>query len=447
LKRSETKSEERTPQIGLAESNLNELLEAESMILGAILLEPSVMYELTTDIVHFTQEKNKLIFSCMKKLQEDGMEINPVTLVEELGDQIEYIGGVHYITELAIHCPTVHNIKNFEEVMLKTYERNRIKQAAQEFLYYGDDDAANNLYKTLIEINTDSGAEEEEKEDILRELFESLYEENTEQFGISSGFQDLNSMTGGWKKGELIILAARPSMGKTALALQLAWEGCKNNAFSLLFSLEMGSKQIYQRLICNLTETDMLKWNNPYKYMNTSESEKITSALGTISNADIDIVQQGIVTIPDIRKKIMNIKRDFPEQPLLVVIDYLQLITVKEKFERHDLSIGSITKQLKAMAREFNIPIILLSQLSRSVELRADKRPMLSDLRDSGNIEQDADIVMFIYRDDYYDQKSIYANQVEIKIAKNRNGPVGSIHLGFKKECGRFETLTKKKAV
>nr|WP_248138636.1 DnaB helicase C-terminal domain-containing protein [Bacillus infantis] len=181
-----------------------------------------------------------------------------------------------------------------------------------------------------------------------------------------------------------------------------------------------------------------MKWHNPQKYLSMEEMGRMQEAMNTVYKASLTVEENGLVTLMEIRQHIMNLKREHPTEPFLVVIDYLQLITVKERFDRHDLTIGYITKQLKSMAKEFKIPIILLSQLSRGVESRADKRPRLSDLRDSGNIEQDADLVLFLYRDAYYDSKSEVRNEVEVNIAKNRNGPVGMVRLGFEKEVGRF---------
>jgi replicative DNA helicase len=175
-----------------------------------------------------------------------------------------------------------------------------------------------------------------------------------------------------------------------------------------------------------------------FKYLTKEEMSRMHGAMNAMYKAKLELSQNGMITLPEIRQRIMNLKREYPTAPFLLVIDYLQLITVKEQFDRHDLAIGHITKQLKGMAKEFGIPIILLSQLSRGVESRDDKRPRLSDLRDSGNIEQDADVVLFLYRDDYYYPDSKNGLEVEVKIAKNRNGPVGTVKLEIVKEFGRF---------
>ncbi|QTC44087.1 replicative DNA helicase [Bacillus sp. V3] len=408
------------------------------MILGAVLLEEDRIHELSLETKHFTQSRNRIVFGAMKELQKKKVEINPVTLVEELQDQTENAGGVTYLLELAAHCPSVANLGYYEKIVMKYYDLSLIRNSANHFLNDYTPESAQDLYKVLIEMHSEQSHDEETKEIILMELYESLYEERKGMPGVNTGFPALNGLTGGWKEGELIILAARPSMGKTALAIQLAWECTREQGVSLLFSLEMSSKQIMQRLLSNLSDINMMKWHNPYKYLSKEEMPRMQEALNSVYKANLQLSDNGLITLMEIRQRILNLKREYPAQPFLVVIDYLQLINVKERFDRHDLMIGHITKQLKSMAKEFGIPIILLSQLSRGVESRDDKRPRLSDLRDSGNIEQDADIVLFLYRDEYYNSASDAGDVVEVKVAKNRNGPVGTEKLRFKKECGRF---------
>ncbi|MEG9294999.1 replicative DNA helicase [Mangrovibacillus sp. Mu-81] len=426
--------------LGSDEAVLRLLHEAESMILGAMLLEQDMIHKLSLEPKHFTQTRNRIVFGAMKELQKENVEINPVTLVEELQDQTENAGGVTYLLELAAYCPTVANLGYYEKIVMKYYELSLIRNSANHFLNDYTTESAQDLYKALIEMHTELTQDEETKDSIIMALYESLYEERSGLPGVNTGFPALNGLTGGWKAGELIILAARPSMGKTALAIQLAWECTKADGVSLLFSLEMSSKQVMQRLLCNLSDINMMKWHNPYKYLSKEEMPRMQEALNSVYKANLSLSENGLITLMEIRQRIMNLKREHPTEPFLVVIDYLQLINVKESFDRHDLMIGHITKQLKSMAKEFGIPIILLSQLSRGVESRDDKRPRLSDLRDSGNIEQDADIVLFLYRDEYYNIASEAGNVVEVKVAKNRNGPVGTVKLGFKKECGRFGT-------
>jgi replicative DNA helicase len=424
--------------LGSDETVLRLLHESESMILGAILLEQNMIHQISLEPVHFTQTRNRIVFVAMKELQKKNVEINPVTLVEELQDQTENAGGVTYLLELAAHCPTVANLGYYEKIVMKYYELSLIRNSANHFLNDYTPESAQDLYKVLIDMHTEQRHDEETKESIIMELYESLYEERSGMPGVNTGFPALNGLTGGWKEGELIILAARPSMGKTALAIQLAWECTRDQGVSLLFSLEMSSKQIMQRLLSNVSDINMMKWHNPYKYLSKEEMPRMQEALNSVFKENLEFSDNGLISLLEIRQRILNLKHEHPTEPFLVVIDYLQLINVKERFDRHDLMIGHITKQLKSMAKEFGIPIILLSQLSRGVESRDDKRPRLSDLRDSGNIEQDADIVLFLYRDEYYNSAPEAGDVVEVKVAKNRNGPFGTVKLRFKKECGRF---------
>jgi len=203
----------------------------------------------------------------------------------------------------------------------------------------------------------------------------------------------------------------------------------------------MSKKQLIQRMISSLANVNSSKWRNPYKLMTNEDRDRISFAVNEIEKMSLNIHDQSGQSIYDIRAAVRKSMKDEPDKKHLVVIDYLQLISIVGKFDRHDLAIGYITRELKKLAREFNIPVVLLSQLSRGVEQRQDKRPMLSDLRDSGNIEQDADIVMFLYRDDYYDKQSENENITEIIIAKQRNGEVGTVQTLFEKEYCRFLNL------
>ncbi|MCY9151042.1 DnaB helicase C-terminal domain-containing protein [Bacillus haynesii] len=248
----------------------------------------------------------------------------------------------------------------------------------------------------------------------------------------------------GWQDGDLIVLAARPSMGKTAFALHMGKSNCEKGGVTDIFSLEMPDKQLTHRLLSNLGNIEGSKWKNPRKFFSDHDYRNATKAIGEYEKWNINIHDQPAQTLADIRSKIRKTKKENPDNKKhLVIIDYLQLIRAIGKYERRDLEVGSITAELKEMARAFKIPIILLSQLSRAVEQRQDKRPMMSDLRESGSIEQDADVVMFLYRDDYYNKNSELKNIIEIDLAKQRNGPTGIIQASFIKEYGRFINLAR----
>lgn len=270
------------------------------------------------------------------------------------------------------------------------------------------------------------------------DIFNEMYENRGDLNGIDTGFESLNRMTGGWNKGDLIILAARPSMGKTAFALSLAMNCCKKGGVVDVFSLEMPKKQLAKRILSSLSRIDGAKWKNPYRLFTEEDQAKANTALNTYHQWNFQIHDPSQKTVSGLRAQIQKTRREFPDEDYLVVIDYLQLIAVSRKYDRHDLAIASITKELKQIARQYEVPIILLSQLSRGVEQRMDKRPKMSDLRDSGSIEQDADLIMLLYRDEYYNKDNTENKYIEIDIAKHRNGPVGMVKLVFEKEFGRF---------
>lgn len=419
----------------------HETLEAESMVIGAIFLEPDIIHEITLEPEHFSITKNRILYKTLRELANEGAAIDVVTVSNKLEGQLESIGGFSYITEIAVSCPTTENVHAYERIVLERYKKRKLLAAAQKFIKDQTDEAADDFYTKYIEMQEVGRKEEKSKMDVLMEIFEEMNKDNGEITGIDTGFIHLNGMTGGLQNGDLIIIAGRPSMGKTAFALNIAGNNCRFGGVSDIFSLEMPEKQLVKRMLSSIANIPGSKWRNPYRMFSNEDYNNANKAIGIYSKWDIYIHDQPKQTIADIRAQVRKTQRKHPNQKHLVVIDYLQLITVLGRFERNDLAIGSITRELKQMARQFNVPVILLSQLSRAVEQRQDKRPMLSDLRDSGNIEQDADVVMLLYRDDYYDKETTAKNIVEVNIAKHRNGPVGSIQLFFQKEYSKFLNL------
>ncbi|PLR92052.1 replicative DNA helicase [Bacillus sp. T33-2] len=418
-------------------------LEAESMVLGAVFLESHTIHEIMLAPCHFSIKKNQLLFEAMLQLREKSRPIDPVTMLEQLGREIENIGGISYITEFAGACPTAAHVEHYQQIVLEHYKIRELKRSAATFLNSASMEGAESFYQTYIEMQEVGMRKEGSKHDVLMEIYDEIYEEHGDLSGVDTGFNVLNRMTGGWNSGDLIILAARPSMGKTALALNLAMNCCQKGGVVDLFSLEMPQKQLVKRILSSLTGIDGGKWRNAYKYFNEEDQVKANTAMGVYHRWKLQIHDQSGQTVADIRARIQKTRRDFPGENYLVVIDYLQLIAVTGKHERHDLAIASITKELKQIARQYLVPIILLSQLSRSVEQRMDKRPRMSDLRDSGSIEQDADVIILLYRDEYYNTEDKQNKIIEIDIAKQRNGPVGSVKFLFEKEVGRFmENIT-----
>ncbi|WP_423798174.1 replicative DNA helicase [Neobacillus sp. SAB-20_R2A] len=264
-----------------------------------------------------------------------------------------------------------------------------------------------------------------------------------EMVGIPSGFYDLDRLTGGFQASDLVIIGARPSMGKTAFALSLALQAAEEDV-SLIFSLEeMSKKQLIKRMTGCTGRIDSIKMRNPQQSFQDEDWEQFANGIGKLSHLNLHIFDRAGMDVAYIRSKVRKARRTYGEQRrMLVVIDYLQLLEGDRKnYQNRQAEISEISRALKTMARELNVTVIALSQLSRGVETRHDKHPILSDLRESGQIEQDADLIAFLYRDDYYSSDSSKKNRMEIILAKHRNGPTGTIELGFNKEYGAFVNL------
>ncbi|MCQ5302468.1 replicative DNA helicase [Bacillus licheniformis] len=425
--------------------NILQNVEAEQALLGCILVEGDLIKELSLQPEHFSETRHQVIFKAMREVQKLGKSVDMVTTVTKLGDSVEQVGGLQYLTDLGSAVATTANFLAYQTLIYEAYRLREMKKIAIEFANTPTDDGITELYKRAMELQEIGIEKTRTKQDVLMEIYNDMHEEKEDITGIPSGLQDLDAMTGGWQNGDLIILAARPSMGKTAFALGLGKANCENNSgVTDIFSLEMPNKQLTHRLLSNLGNIEGAKWKNPRKFFSDRDYENATKAIGEYEKWNINIHDKPAQTLADIRSKIRKTKKENTgNKKHLVVIDYLQLIKSIGKFERRDLEVGSITAELKEMARTFEIPIILLSQLSRAVEQRQDKRPMMSDLRESGSIEQDADVVMFLYRDDYYNKNSELKNIIEIDLAKQRNGPTGIIQASFIKEYGRFLNLSR----
>ncbi|MED2945483.1 replicative DNA helicase [Bacillus swezeyi] len=423
--------------------NILQNVEAEQALLGCILVESDLIKELSLQPEHFSETRNQVIFKAMREVEKLGKSVDMVTTVTKLGDSVEQVGGLQYLTDLGSAVASTANFLAYQTLIYEAYRLREMKKIAIEFANTPTDDGITELYKRAMELQEIGIEKTRTKQDVLMEIYNDMHEEKEDITGINTGLIDLNAMTGGWQDGDLIVLAARPSMGKTAFALHMGKSNCEKGGVTDIFSLEMPDKQLTHRLLSNLGNIEGSKWKNPRNFFSDRDYENATRAIGEYEKWNINIHDTPAQTLADIRSKIRKTKKDNPDKKHLVIIDYLQLIKSIGKFERRDLEVGSITAQLKEIARTFQIPIILLSQLSRAVEQRQDKRPMMSDLRESGSIEQDADVVMFLYRDDYYNKNSELKNIIEIDLAKQRNGPTGMIQASFIKEYGRFINLAR----
>jgi replicative DNA helicase len=427
-------------------------LEAEQAVLGAILLDSdslvTAMERINSD--DFYRTSHQRIYESMVELAEENEPIDLITLTAKLQNkqELEEIGGIKYLSELAHAVPTAANIDYYAQIVEEKSMLRRLIRAATNIVtdgYASTDDVSDLLgeaEKKILEISQRrSGSGFIAIRDVLMEVFdkvEFLYNNKGGTTGVKSGFQDLDKMTSGFQRSDLIIVAARPSVGKTAFALNIAQNvGVREKETVAIFSLEMGAPQLVQRMICAEANVDASRMRTGF--LETDDWEKITMAIGSLSEANIYIDDSPSATVADIRARCRRLKQ---EKGLgMILIDYLQLIHGRGKGDNRQQEVSEISRTLKQIARELDVPVIALSQLSRGVEQRQDKRPMMSDLRESGSIEQDADIVAFLYRDDYYDKESEKKNIIEIIIAKQRNGPVGTVELAFLKNFNKFVGL------
>jgi replicative DNA helicase len=430
-------------------------VEAEASLLGALLIDSDAIVKIA-DIVYagdFYDERHRHIFEAISHLYEQHRPIDVLTLSDQLKGAgfLETVGGAAYLTELTNFVPTAAHAEQYAEMVAQKALRRRLITASQDIVGLGFDEGKN--LQELIEQAESKLFEVSQKhvkqdisslESILSASFERLDELHKDKGrirGVPTGFKDLDNMLAGLQKSDLFILAARPSMGKTALALNLAHNvAVKSNESVLLFSLEMSKEQLVDRMLA--MESGVDAWALRTGNLTDTDFEKIGHAMGTLGEAPIYIDDTPGITVSDLRTKA---RREAHMRPLgLIVVDYLQLMSGGARFGgdgNRVQEISEISRGLKGIARELNVPLIALSQLSRSVESRSPPHPQLSDLRESGSIEQDADVVAFIYREDYYNPDSERKGIVDIMIKKHRNGPTGNVELYFDKEKQRFRSL------
>lgn len=415
-------------------------LEAEYALLGCLIKKGELIKEITLEPKHFYDEFNQIIFTAMRNIEKDNDPIDLVSLVTKIGHyNLKEIGGREHLAKLMNGVPSLDPYKTYEKYIFETWKLRAAKFIQQQEIHSLTD--IDKISESYAELELENKSDDYDHAETLIDLYREIEEQEKGLSGIDTGFNDLNKYLDGFQNKELIISAARPSVGKTAKMLNHAIAHCLNKGITVIFSLEMDTKSLIKRLISTIGRIDGFKMKNPKQYFNEKDWDRYNNAIGILGDMNIHIFDKPGQTVPLIRSKVNILKRKYPNIPMLVQIDYLQLIRPVGRPENKNIEIGEITRSLKELAKDADVPVYLLSQLSRGVESRQDKRPRMSDIRESGSVEQDADVIEFLYRDDYYDRETESNNTIEIIIAKQRNGPVGTVELAYVKEYNLFLTL------
>jgi len=429
-------------------------VEAEQSVLGSILIDKDCISTVTEMIVgeDFYFDHNRTIFEAMQELFNTNQPIDVVTVSDALGrmGQLDAIGGLSYLAAIATNVPTTANVRYYARIIADKSRLRQLIKVGSSIAEMGYEAGENSEFvmehaeKLIYDLS--QGKESRgvvHINDLLGDSFalmQKMAENKGKLTGVPTGFGYLDSITGGLQRSDLILIAARPAMGKTSFAMNIAQNAAiRSGVPTAIFNLEMSREQLTNRIIC----AESMVGGNKLKdgTLDVNDWVKIGESLAHLASAPIYIDDSSMITVSDIRAKCRRLKQQHGLG--LIVIDYLQLMQGKGRNENRQQEVSEISRSLKIMAKELNVPIITLSQLSRSPESRSDKRPMLSDLRESGAIEQDADIVMFLYRDDYYNNDSPDRNIAECIIAKHRNGETGTVKLWWDGAHTKFMHLDK----
>jgi replicative DNA helicase len=440
-------AEWQSPQERLPPHNV----EAEQSVLGSLLIDRDAIIKVASYLKpnDFYHRANGTIYEAILDLYNKREPTDFVTLTDELGrrERLDMVGGVAYLSALLNVVPTAVHVEYYGRIVERTATLRRLIDAGSEIVGIGfrdgvdTEEALDAAQRVIFQVAERRGTKDFQSiAEVLDRFFDQIdymQQHRGEVVGTASGYADLDQLTGGLQKSDLIIIAARPSVGKTAFALGVAYGAAVQHQKTVgIFSLEMSADQLVQRLLSMETGVDSHRLR--LGQIDDNEWDRISRAFGRLAEANIFIDDSAGMNVMELRSKARRLQAEHGLN--LVIVDYLQLMSSR-KSENRVQEISEISRSLKGLARELNVPVIALSQLSRAVETRADHRPMLSDLRESGSIEQDADIVMFIYRDEVYDPNTEKKGIAEIIVAKHRNGPVGTINLRFFDRTARFADL------
>lgn len=426
-------------------------IEAEQAVLGAMLIKKEAVIE-AMEILRpedFYRDAHRVVFEAIMAVFQNDSAVDMITVTEQLkkSDLLDKAGGVAGVTALANAVPTAANVVYHAKIVREKAELRELINAGSEITGWAFEDSddveavMDKAEKRILEVTArENSADFTPMKDIVISVFKQIEERSTNKgglTGVASGFTDLDRLTSGFQPSDLILVAARPSMGKTAFTLNIAsYVAVHLDKPVAFFSLEMSKEQLAQRMLCSEGGIDSQRLRNGD--MKDEDWEHVIAAADRLTYAPVFIDDTPGITVMELRSKARRIKAEHGLS--MVIIDYLQLMSGKgsKNGDNRQQEISEISRSLKALARELKVPVIALSQLSRSVESRQVKRPMLSDLRESGSLEQDADIVMFLYREDYYDKETEQQNVTEVIVAKHRNGPIDTVRLYFDKEFTRF---------
>lgn len=368
--------------------------EAEQSVLGAVLLEPNVIKVLTLNGHEFYLPQHKELFYLLRRMEESNIPIDITTITAQLNNkQMDMLGGLPYLMQLADAVPTVANVKQYETAVKEDFKRREMILIGEKIITEASEGDAENLQSYANKIQELDQTEESEKSGDTEPITERLYDKYSRPIknGVTTGLHDLDKLSGGFLEGDMNIIAARPSVGKTAFMIQIAKGMAEYNddVIPVIFSLEMNAESMVTRFINNIGMIDNQKNTNPFELYNEMDWRSFSNAIGVFNSLNIKIFDEHNTKPKDIRRTLTNLQRRYPDKKLIPLIDYLQLATPDESKGNREQEVSSISRAFKNMAKEFNTTVICLSQLSRGVEQRQDKRPMLSDLRESGSLEQD----------------------------------------------------------
>jgi replicative DNA helicase len=429
-------------------------LEAEESVLGAMLLSPAAVGTVSEiiDASDFYRESHAKLYRGALSLWSKGEPVDAITLANELEEraELEAAGGQARVAELAALVPAASNVEHYARIVKEMAMLRGLIRAGQEIVRLGQEregevsDLVDRAEQIVFELGQHKATSDfAHIQTLLKESFERithLYEAGAEITGVPGGFKELDLLTSGFQPGNLVIVAARPSMGKSGLGLCMAANlGVRHQTPVALFTLEMSKSEVTQRMMCSEAKVESQRLRTGR--LAPDDWPRLTAACDRLMKAPIYVDDTGAITIMELRSKARRLKMREPGLGLIIV-DYLQLMASDRNVESRVQEVSQISRALKVLARELDVPILAMSQLSRAVEQRHDKRPILSDLRDSGSIEQDADLVMFIYRDEYYlGEESDQQGIAEVILAKHRNGPTGTIKLSWLRRYAKFADL------